>query len=91
MRSIGIFGGTFDPPHSGHIDVARAAADNFALSEVWWTPVGRQPLKTTPPQAFYSQPAPNLYDKVLMKYMGGGHPMGGGADNNEGMSHAHGY
>jgi len=55
MRSIGIFGGTFDPPHSGHIDVAKAAADNFSLSEVWWTPVGRQPLKPTPPQAFYSQ------------------------------------
>lgn len=42
---LGFFGGTFDPPHRGHVAIARAAADRFALERVLWAPVGRQPLK----------------------------------------------
>jgi nicotinate-nucleotide adenylyltransferase len=42
---LGLFGGTFDPPHRAHIAVARAAADAFALDRVFFVPVGRQPLK----------------------------------------------
>lgn len=42
---IGYFGGTFDPPHRGHLAVALAAADAFALDRVLLAPTGRQPLK----------------------------------------------
>ena len=42
---IALFGGTFDPPHRGHIAVARAAADAFALDRVLFAPTGLQPLK----------------------------------------------
>jgi nicotinate-nucleotide adenylyltransferase len=42
---IALFGGTFDPPHRGHIAIARAAADNFALDRVLFAPTGLQPLK----------------------------------------------
>jgi nicotinate-nucleotide adenylyltransferase len=42
---IALFGGSFDPPHAGHIALATAAADAFALDEVLVAPVGRQPLK----------------------------------------------
>lgn len=42
---IALFGGTFDPPHRGHVAIAKAAADAFALDRVLFTPVGRQPLK----------------------------------------------
>src|SRR5580704_9676668 len=42
---VALFGGTFDPPHLGHIGVARAAADAFSLDTVLFAPVGRQPLK----------------------------------------------
>jgi nicotinate-nucleotide adenylyltransferase len=42
---IALFGGTFDPPHRGHIAVARAAADAFALDQVLFAPTGLQPLK----------------------------------------------
>lgn len=45
MRRIAFFGGSFDPPHRGHLAVATAAADRFALDEVLFAPVGRQPLK----------------------------------------------
>jgi nicotinate-nucleotide adenylyltransferase len=40
-----IFGGTFDPPHRGHMAIARAAADAFQLDQVLVAPTGRQPLK----------------------------------------------
>ncbi len=42
---IALFGGTFDPPHRGHIAIARAAAERFQLDSVLFAPVGRQPLK----------------------------------------------
>src|SRR5579871_1826911 len=44
MRTA-LFGGTFDPPHLGHIGIARAAADAFSLDTVLFAPSGRQPLK----------------------------------------------
>ena len=42
---VALFGGTFDPIHRGHLAVAGAAADAFALDRVLFAPVGRQPLK----------------------------------------------
>lgn len=52
-RRVGIFGGTFDPPHDGHVSVARDVADALGLDEVLWIPVGSPPHKTgvalTPP------------------------------------------
>jgi nicotinate-nucleotide adenylyltransferase len=43
---IAFFGGTFDPPHRGHIAVARAAIARLGLDEVLMAPVGTQPLKS---------------------------------------------
>jgi nicotinate-nucleotide adenylyltransferase len=51
---IALFGGSFDPPHRGHIAIARAAADAFALDRVFFTPAGRQPLKTHPHSASFA-------------------------------------
>jgi nicotinate-nucleotide adenylyltransferase len=48
MRTA-LFGGTFDPPHLGHIGIARAAADAFRLDTVLFAPSGRQPLKADDP------------------------------------------
>jgi nicotinate-nucleotide adenylyltransferase len=42
---IAFFGGSFDPPHLGHLAIARAAADRLALNQVLFAPVGSQPLK----------------------------------------------
>jgi nicotinate-nucleotide adenylyltransferase len=44
-RRIAFFGGSFDPPHLGHLAVARAARDAFHLDTVLFAPVGSQPLK----------------------------------------------
>jgi nicotinate-nucleotide adenylyltransferase len=42
---VAFFGGTFDPPHRGHLAIARAAAEKFSLDTVLFAPAGVQPLK----------------------------------------------
>jgi nicotinate-nucleotide adenylyltransferase len=46
MRRIAFFGGSFDPPHRGHLAIATAAADFFALDQVLFAPVAHQPFKS---------------------------------------------
>jgi nicotinate-nucleotide adenylyltransferase len=44
---LGFFGGSFDPPHLGHLAIARAAAKAFSLDRVLVVPTAQQPLKPT--------------------------------------------
>ena len=44
-RRVALFGGSFDPPHRGHLSIAHAAADAFGLDAVLFAPTGHQPLK----------------------------------------------
>lgn len=50
---VAFFGGSFDPPHLGHIAVARAAHAALALDTVLFAPVGVQPLKPEGSTASY--------------------------------------
>lgn len=45
---LGLFGGTFDPIHNGHLAVARAARRRFRLDRVYFVPCGRPPHKDRP-------------------------------------------
>lgn len=42
---IGILGGTFDPPHLGHLRLAQAAIEALELDEVLFIPAAQNPLK----------------------------------------------
>jgi nicotinate-nucleotide adenylyltransferase len=49
---IGVFGGTFDPPHVGHLLLAADARESLALDRLIFIPVWAQPFKVgTPPVA----------------------------------------
>ncbi len=42
---VGIYGGSFDPIHIGHLWVAEAALESLQLSEIRWIPAATSPLK----------------------------------------------
>jgi nicotinate-nucleotide adenylyltransferase len=48
-----LFGGTFDPIHNAHLEVARAAADRFELEKVLFVPAANPPHKAHRAQAPY--------------------------------------
>lgn len=50
MAKIGIFGGTFDPVHNGHLNLAIGMLEKHSLDEIWFCPVKISPHKLdTPP------------------------------------------
>jgi nicotinate-nucleotide adenylyltransferase len=56
---LGLFGGSFDPVHNGHLLLAECCRDQARLDEVWFIPAGVQPLKAQGPVASNA-------DRVLM-------------------------
>jgi len=54
MRSrVVLFGGTFDPIHNAHLEIARAAADRFHLEKILFVPAANPPHKSDRAQAPY--------------------------------------
>jgi nicotinate-nucleotide adenylyltransferase len=45
MKKIGIFGGTFDPPHFGHLLMANEVCFRLSLDEIWFMPNQQPPHK----------------------------------------------
>lgn len=48
---VGLFGGSFDPPHEGHLAVSLVALRTLALDQVWWLVSPQNPLKPNAPSA----------------------------------------
>lgn len=51
--NIGLFGGTFDPIHKGHLALARAAQERCQLGRIYFVPTNIPPHKSTEPAASY--------------------------------------
>lgn len=45
---LGVFGGTFDPPHVGHLALAEWAREELGLARVLFVPAGTPPHKRAP-------------------------------------------
>ena len=48
IKKIGILGGTFDPPHLGHLHISKIALKKFKLDKVIWFITKQNPLKKKP-------------------------------------------
>ena len=48
-RVIGLLGGSFNPPHDGHVQITHHALKRFELDEVWWLVSPGNPLKARGP------------------------------------------
>ncbi len=42
---VGLLGGTFDPPHLGHLTIAQGVLETCKLDEIWFMPSHRPPHK----------------------------------------------
>lgn len=42
---IGLVGGSFNPPHQGHLYISMEARKRLKLDQIWWLPVKQNPLK----------------------------------------------
>jgi nicotinate-nucleotide adenylyltransferase len=52
---LGIFGGSFDPVHLGHLKLADCCRTQAELDQIWFVPAAQQPLKPQGPQASDAQ------------------------------------
>lgn len=46
---IGLLGGSFNPPHEGHVHISLAALKGLGLDAVWWLVTPQNPLKSLKP------------------------------------------
>ena len=66
MQRIGLFGGSFDPVHLGHLLVAQAAREELELQRIFFIPAAQSPFKPE------RQPAPaNLRLRLLRLALAG--------------------
>jgi nicotinate-nucleotide adenylyltransferase len=55
LHRVGIFGGTFDPVHLGHLIMAEQCREQAELDQVWFVPAARPPHKQDQPLTGFAQ------------------------------------
>lgn len=48
-KRVGLLGGSFNPPHEGHVHISLAAMRGLYLDAVWWLVTPQNPIKTERP------------------------------------------
>jgi len=60
---IGIFGGTFDPPHIGHLILAEFVRDEIGLDKIWLVPA------LEPPHKLDREKTPRLFNPIIRYFL----------------------
>ncbi len=47
-KDVGIFGGSFDPPHQGHVKICKISLKKLKLEKLYWVVTKKNPLKKKP-------------------------------------------
>ena len=55
MKCIGLLGGSFDPPHKGHLYISLEAKKILQLNEIWWLVTPQNPLKISKPATYHER------------------------------------
>ena len=61
---IGLLGGSFNPPHEGHMHISRIALSALNLHAVWWIVTPNNPLKHASTLLPYEQRIKLCHDRI---------------------------
>ena len=73
-KTIGIFGGSFDPPHKGHVEISKISLKKIKLKKIYWIVTKKNPLKKKPffslkQRISRSKKAIKRYKKIKILYL----------------------
>ena len=73
-KTIGIFGGSFDPPHKGHIEISKISLKKIKLKKIYWIITKKNPFKKKPffslkQRISRSKKAIKSYKKIKILYL----------------------
>jgi len=73
-KTIGIFGGSFDPPHRGHVEISKISLKKIKLKKIYWIVTKKNPFKKKPffslnQRIARSKEAVKKYKKIKVLYL----------------------
>ena len=73
-QTIGIFGGSFDPPHKGHVEISKISIKKIKLKKIYWVITKKNPFKKKPffslkQRLTRSKKAVKKYKKIKVLYL----------------------
>mgnify|MGYP001427053842 CR=1 FL=1 len=73
-KTIGIFGGSFDPPHKGHVEISKISLKKIKLKKIYWIITKKNPFKKKPffslnQRILRSKKAVKKYKKIKVLYL----------------------
>ncbi len=73
-KAIGIFGGSFDPPHKGHVEIAKISLKKIKLKKIYWVVAKKNPFKKKPyfslkQRILKSKKAVKKYKRIKVLYL----------------------
>jgi len=73
-KTVGIFGGSFDPPHKGHIEISKISLKKIKLKKIYWIVTKKNPFKKRPyfplkQRILRSKKAVKKYKRIKVLYL----------------------